>query len=68
MEINMENRSHRYGINRPSSRHGHKHSKYKKCTSKMMLTCIKQHQSNTEAQSMKTLSNTETELKKSVAY
>ena len=33
-------------INRPMSRHGHKYSKYKKCLSKMMLTCIKQHLSN----------------------
>ena len=67
MEMNMENRSHRYGINRPSSRHGHKYSKYKSI-SKTMLICIKQHLSNIEAQSMKILSNTETELKRSVAY
>ena len=33
-------------INRPMSRHGHKYSKYEKCLSKMMLTCIKQHLSN----------------------
>ena len=32
--------SHRYCINRPSSRHGHKYSKYKKCLS------IKQHKYN----------------------
>ena len=30
MKINMENRSYRYDINRPRSRHGHhKYSKYK---------------------------------------
>ena len=31
MKINMENRSYRYDINRPRSRHGHhKYSNYKK--------------------------------------
>ena len=49
--------SHRYDINRPWSRHGHKYSEHKKCPNVMMLICIKQH-----------LSNTEAELKKSVAY
>ena len=39
----MKKGSHRYDINRPRSRHGHKYSKYKKCLSKMMLICIKQH-------------------------
>ena len=29
MNINMKKRSHRYDINRPRSRHGHKYSKYK---------------------------------------
>ena len=45
MKINMKmkNRSHRYHINRPSSRHGGKYSEYKKCLSEMMLICIKQH-------------------------
>ena len=27
MKIKMKNRSHKYDINRPVSRHGHKHSK-----------------------------------------
>ena len=30
MEMKVKNRSHRYDINRPKFRHGHKHSKYKK--------------------------------------
>ena len=30
IKIEMKNRSHRYDINRPRSRHGHKYSKYKK--------------------------------------
>ena len=41
MKINMKNRSLRYNINRPRSRHGHKYSKYKKCLSMVMLICIK---------------------------
>ena len=42
-----EKRSHRYNINRPRFRHGHKYSKYKKFFSMMMLVCIKQPLSNT---------------------
>ena len=58
MKMQMKSHgSHRYDINRPWSRHGHKYSEYKKCLYVMMLICIKQH-----------LSNTEAELKKSVAY
>ena len=30
MKMKMKNRSHRYGINRPRSKHGHKYNKYKK--------------------------------------
>ena len=41
MKTKRKNRSHRYEINRPSSRHGHKYGKYKKCLSMIMLTCIK---------------------------
>ena len=44
--MKIENRSHKYDINRPSSKHGHKYSKYKKCLNMMMLMCIKQHLSN----------------------
>ena len=46
MKMKMENRSHRYCINRPISRHGYKYSKHKKCISGMMLICINQHLSN----------------------
>ena len=35
----MKNRSHRYDINRPRSRHGHKYSKYKNGLVMMMLIC-----------------------------
>ena len=42
----MKNRSHRYDINRPRSRYGHKYSKYKKYFSMKMFICIKQHLSN----------------------
>ena len=35
----MKNRSHRYNINRPRPRNGHKYSEYKKRHS--MMTCIK---------------------------
>ena len=41
IKMKMKNRSHRYDINSPRSRYGHKYSKCKKCLS-MMLTCIKQ--------------------------
>ena len=46
MKMNMKNRSHRYDINRPRFRLGHKYSKYRKCLSMMMLTLIKQHLTN----------------------
>ena len=42
----MKKRSHRYDINRPRSRYGDKHSKYKKGLSMMMFICIKQHARN----------------------
>ena len=38
--MKMRKRSHRYDINKPSSRHGHKYSKYKKCLSITMLKCM----------------------------
>ena len=40
MKMKMKNRSDRYDINSPKSRHGHKYSKYKKCLSMMILICI----------------------------
>ena len=42
----MENRSHRYDINRARSMHRHKYTKYKIRLSIMMVICIKQHLSN----------------------
>ena len=44
--MKMKSRSHRYYINRPRSNHEYKHSKYKKCFTLMMLTCITEHLSN----------------------
>ena len=44
--MKMKNRSHRYDINRPRSRHGHKCSKYKSVSVLMMLIYTKQHLSN----------------------
>ena len=46
MRLKMKNRLHRYDINRPRLRHGHKYSEYKMCLSIMMLICIKQHLSD----------------------
>ena len=44
--LKLKIKSHRYDINRPRSRHGQKHTKYKMCLSKMMVICIKQDLSN----------------------
>ena len=46
MRLKMKNRLPRYDINRPTTRHGHKYTKYKMRLSIMMVICIKQHQSN----------------------
>ena len=46
MRLNMKNRSHRYDINRPWSRHGHKYTTYKMSLSIMVVICIKQYLSN----------------------
>ena len=62
---NMKNRSHKYGINRPRPRNGHKYTKYKLCLSIMIVLCINQHQATFETQFMKKLSSTGTELKMS---
>ena len=44
--MKMKNRSNRYDINRPRSRHGHRYTKYEKCLSMKMVICIKQHLRN----------------------
>ena len=64
MKMKINNILHIENINRTRSRHGDKYSKYKKCFSMIMLICVKRHLSSI----MKKLSNTEAELKKSVAY
>ena len=43
MNMKKKNGSHRYNINRPRSRHGHKYSKFKTCLIMKILICIKQH-------------------------
>ena len=68
MKMKMKNRSHWYGINRPRYRDEHKYNKYKKVSQYDDLKCIKQHLSNTWSSNHEKLSNTEAELKKSVAY
>ena len=37
MKMKMKNRSHRYDINGPRSRHGSKYSKYKNCLGMIMF-------------------------------
>ena len=69
----MKNRSHRYDINRPRSRHGHEYSKsntadVKKCLSMEILFLSSNTSAKFEAQFMKKLSNTEVELKHNAAY
>ena len=60
MKVKKKNRSHKYDINRPTSRHGLTYTnKHKKCLSMMMLICIKQHPTNIEVQFMKKLRKTE---------
>ena len=35
MRLKMKNRAHKYIVNRPSPRHGHKKTKYKKSTNQV---------------------------------
>ena len=64
----MENRSYRYGINRPRPRYGQKYTKCKMCLIIIMVIGIRQYLSNTWSSIHEKLSNAEAELKKSVAY
>ena len=48
MKVKKKSRSHKYDINRPTSRHGLTYTnKHKKCLSMIMLIRIKQHPTNT---------------------
>ena len=47
MRLKMKNRLHRYKINRPRPRHGHRYTIYKICLGIMMTIFIKRHLSNT---------------------
>ena len=46
MRLKIKNRLHRYDINKPRYRHGHKHTKYKICLIMKMVVCTKLHLSN----------------------
>ena len=46
MKMTVKGTSHRYSINRPKPRHGHRYIKYKKCLNMILFICIKQHLSN----------------------
>ena len=63
-----DNKLQAHNINRPRPRHELKCTKYKKCLHMTMLICIKQHLNNMWNSIHEKLSNTEAELKKSVAY
>ena len=48
IKVKKKNRSDKYNINRPTSRHGLTYTnKHKEYVSMMMLICIKQHPTNT---------------------
>ena len=40
MRVEMQNKSHRYGINSPMLRHGPIYTTYKMCISMMMIACM----------------------------
>ena len=46
MRLKIKSTSHRFDINRPRPRNGHKDTKYKMCLSIMMVICIEQHLRN----------------------
>ena len=46
MRLKIKNRSHRYEIDIPRPRHGHRCTKRKMCLGIMIVLCIKQHISN----------------------
>ena len=67
-ENETENKKYinRSNINRTRSRHGHKCTNYKMCHSTIMVMCIKQDLTTSEAEFMKKLSNIEAEFKKAL--
>ena len=66
MKMKVKNRSHIFVINKPWSRREHKISKYKSASLSWCLYVAKNTEATFKAQ--KKLSNTEAELKKSLAY
>ena len=66
MRLKMKNKSQRYDINRPKSKHGCKYTKYEMYLVIIMVICIKQHIVLFEAQFMEKLSDTEAEVKKAL--
>ena len=66
--LKMKNRLHRYNINRPRPKHGHKCTKYKMYRGIMMVICIKQHLSNIWSSIYEKVKQHWGSVKKSVAY
>ena len=68
MRLRVKNRSHRHDINRLSTRHGHKYTKYKMCLSIVMVVCINQHLSNIWSSIYEKVKQHWGWIEKSVAY
>ena len=68
MKLKMKNISHRYGINRPKPRHGHKYTKCKMCVTIIMAVCIKQNLSNIWSSIYENVKQHWGWVEKSVAY
>ena len=65
--MTMKNGLHRYDINRHKARHGNKYTKNKRSRRMICLFVLSNAYAAFEAQFIKKLTNTEAELKKSVA-
>ena len=68
MKVKKKNRSHRYAINRSTSRHGLTYTKYKTCLGMMMFISTKQHSTNTWGLIHKKVKEHWGWVEKSVAY
>ena len=69
MKMKTKNSSHRYDLNRPRASHGDKYNNNRKRVSVWWCLCVLSKTLATfEIQFIEKLSNTETELKKGVAY
>ena len=68
MRLKVKNKSHRYDINRPRPRHGHKYTKYKKWLSIMMVIRNKQYLRNIWSLIYEKVKQHRGWIEKSVAY